>query len=148
MAQPPALIEDGVHEPVRRAVDLSLGERPELDRLDAARQRVRQAAQSQHARRPGEQVAAGPGVGVDLFLDGEQEVGHALDLVDHHQPGGVHEAVRIHGRRLAGRRGVEVAPLGVPALGHQAEQRAFPALAGAGDEDDPRIRQRLGEGGL
>ena len=50
------------------------------------------------------------------------------------------------GRRLAGRRGVEVAPLGVPALGHQAEQRALPALTGAGDEDDPGVRQRLGEG--
>ena len=60
MAQSPALIEDGVHEPVGGAVDLSLGERPELDRLDAAGQRVRQAAQGQHARRPGEQVAAGP----------------------------------------------------------------------------------------
>ena len=43
---------------------------------------IRQAAQGQHARRPGEQVAAGPGVGVDLFLDGEQEVRHALDLVE------------------------------------------------------------------
>ena len=102
MAQSPTLVEDGVHELVGGAVDLSLGERPELDRLDAARQRVRQTAQGQHARRPGEQVAAGPGVGVDLFLDGEQEAGHTLDLVDHHQPGGAHEAVRIRGRRLAG----------------------------------------------
>jgi hypothetical protein len=57
MAQSPALVEDGVHEPVGGAVDLCLGERPELDRL-------------------------------------EQEVRYALDLVDHHQPSGVHEAVR------------------------------------------------------
>jgi len=99
VAQSPALFEDGIHEPVRGAVDLPLGERPELDRLDAAGQRVRQAAQRHHARRPGEQVAAGPGVGVDLLLDGEQEVRHALDLVDHHQSGGIHEAGRIGGRR-------------------------------------------------
>ena len=85
MGQYGTVIEDGVHEPVRGTVDLPLGERPQLDGLDAAGQRVRQAAQRQHARRPGEQVAAGPGVGVDLFLDGEQEFRHALDLVDHHQ---------------------------------------------------------------
>jgi hypothetical protein len=45
VAQSLTLIEDGVHEPVRCAVDLSLGERPQLDRLDPAGQRVRQAAQ-------------------------------------------------------------------------------------------------------
>jgi len=65
-----ALGEDRVHEPVRGGVDLPLGERPQLDRLHAARQCVGEGSQTEHSRRSGEEEPSWPGVGVHLLLDG------------------------------------------------------------------------------
>jgi hypothetical protein len=43
-----------------------------------------------------------------LLLDGEQELGYPLDLVDHHGLGGVDKSGRIGDRRLSGRGGIQI----------------------------------------
>jgi hypothetical protein len=79
-------------------------------------------------------------IGIDLLLNGEQEFRDPLDLVDHHKLGIVHESSRIGEGRLPGRRPIQVAPLGFPALGDQIEQRALPALTCPGNENDSSVR--------
>jgi hypothetical protein len=137
-------VEDGIDEPVRGAVEFALGQRPQLDRLGPAGQRIRQAAQAQQASGAGQQVPAGSGVGVDLLLDGEQEIGDALDLVDHHELGGIDEPDGVRDRRLAGDGIIQIPPPCVPALGHHADQRALPGLPGPVDEHHSGVSQRLG----
>jgi len=77
--------ENGIDEPVRGGVDLALRQRPQLDRLGAPRQRVRQVLEAKKTRGPGEEEPAGTPVSVDLALDGKQQLGYPLDLVDQQQ---------------------------------------------------------------
>ena len=142
----PGPVEDDIDEPVRGAVEFALGQRPQLDRLGPAGQRIRQAAQAQQASGTGKQVPAGSRVGIDLLLDGEQEIGDSLDLVDHHELGGIDEPDRVGDRRLAGDGVIQIPPLRVPALGHHADQGALPGLAGPVDEHNSGVIQRVGHG--
>ena len=83
---------DGVHETVRRAVDLSLREGPELDGLQPGSPRRR--------GRAGQEIAARPRIPVDLGSMARQQVGDSLDLVDDHQVRERHESLGVGGGRL------------------------------------------------
>src|SRR5207245_5576231 len=61
--------ESGVDEPIGIAVDLALGERPQLDHFHATGKRVRKASQSQDSRGTREQEAARSRVEVHAHLD-------------------------------------------------------------------------------
>ena len=142
------VLEYRVHEAVAATVDLTLGERPQLDRLHPTRQGVRQAAQPEHAGRAGEQVTARPGVGVDLFLDREEQLGHPLRLGEHPQRGEGHQPGRGGGRGPPGRLVGQVAPFRRAPTGDDACEGALAALPRAGDQDHPGVRQRLRHAGL
>jgi len=67
-------------------VDLALGERPELDDLHPARQRIGKVAQRQNLGGPGEQEASWPRVGIDGHLDRAKEFWCQLDFVNYKKP--------------------------------------------------------------
>lgn len=81
-----AVLEHRVDEPVGTLIDLPLRQWRQLDRLRPARQQIGDVAQATQARRACEQEPPGPRIGVDLVLDGEEQVRHSLDLVDDQQP--------------------------------------------------------------
>ena len=112
MPQHGALGERGIDEDVQLALDLALGEGPELDRLHPSRECVGKSAQAENPCGPGQQVAARPRVGVDLLLDGEQQFRSTLNLVDDHELWERHEPGRIRVSGLKGRirRGIDVLP--------------------------------------
>ena len=74
--------EEFPEEGALRPLLLRLGERLQEQALHPAGQRVGEARELEQVRRPGQQEAAGPAVGIDRGLDGEQEFGCTLDLVD------------------------------------------------------------------
>src|SRR5213082_2474517 len=76
--------EDRVDEPVWRLVYLSLRERPELDGLHPAGERVWKGTQTEYPRGAAEQVASGTPVIIHLDLDRQQQLRYPLDLVDDH----------------------------------------------------------------
>ncbi len=78
-----AVGEDGVDERVGAVVYLSLGERPELDDLHSSRQRVGELAQREYLRGSGQQESPWPRVGVHGDLDGPEQLGRELDLIDY-----------------------------------------------------------------
>ena len=80
-----AELEDGIDESLGATVDLALREGPQFDRLRSSRQQVRDLLEGEQPRGSGEQELAGPRVQIDRVLDGEDEIGDALDLVDDQQ---------------------------------------------------------------
>jgi hypothetical protein len=138
-----AMREYRVNKPVWRLINLALRERPELDGLHPAGQRVRQATEPQHPGRSAEQVAARTSVVVYLNLDRQQQFGDPLDLVDDHHVLVVDESGWIRQCRLADYRRVQVSPFNGVGAGDLSEQGALPALPCAVDEHDARVLESL-----
>ena len=126
-------------------MDLALGERPETRELRAARERILDPAVAQHIRRAREQEPPRGWIPVDGLLDRQQQVGDALDLVDHDrlvQTG--EEADRVRLCRRARDSVVESdSPRRVVVLCYQARQRALADLARTHHVHDARIGERL-----
>jgi len=81
----------------------------ELDGFRSAGQQVGDVAQPGEPGRSGEQKAAGSRIGVDLVLDGKEQVGGALHLVDDKEAAVADEEGRICQRGRTDRRLVEKA---------------------------------------
>ena len=92
---PVVLLEDDIDEPVRSAVELSLGERPELNGLHPPHQRVRQAPKTEQACRASQQKPAGRGFVVDRGLDRQDQFRLTLDFVYGQQAVVTHETARV-----------------------------------------------------
>ena len=90
-----AVPEGRVDEQVGPALDLPLGERPELDDLHATRQRVRKAPQGEDPGGPGQEKAPWARIQVDQDLDRPQQLRRELDLVDDHEPVVLDEPCRV-----------------------------------------------------
>ena len=101
VAEPRATGEGRIDEPVRPAVQLSLRERPQLDDLHTAGQRVRQRPHRENPREAGEQEAPRRRIQVDGHLDRAQQLRSELDLVDDHHRVAFHEP---RGSSLAARK--------------------------------------------
>ena len=129
------------------------------DRLDAPRQRVGDRRDGEHSRRSGQHEAAGHAPPVDIQLEGGEEPGHALHLVEDDalrevgdEPeriglgGGAHDVVvEIEVAVVAACR---AAPRGAGQERGRADhlrERGLPALARTLDQHDGRILQRLDE---
>jgi hypothetical protein len=138
-----AVGEHGIDEAVRCPVDLSLGERPELDGLHPAWQRVGQRSQPEHPGRAGQQEATRPWVGVHSLLDGEQQLRDTLDLIDDHRLRQVDETGWVLLSSPTSDDSVEGAPLGRVRNSYQLDQGALSALARAIDQHHPGVPQRL-----
>jgi hypothetical protein len=143
MAQVRSKREDRIDEPVRFPVDLSLRERPELDRLHPTGQCVRQSTQAQDASGSRKQKPTRAWIGVDCLLDGQQKLRDPLHLIDDHGASTGDELCWVIRRCLARCCPVKTAPLraaNVADLGHQG---ALPALPGTVDEDHPSVVERF-----
>jgi hypothetical protein len=137
-----AVREQRVHEPVGRAGDLSLRERPEFDDLHPSGQGVRKRAQCENPRRAGQQEPAWGGVEIDCHLDGLQQVGCELNLIDHQESVVLDKAAGVvHGSAQGGRiiQQADDRP-GQPG-GCQPGERALAGLAGTVDEHHPGVGQ-------
>ncbi len=84
-----------VHESIGASIELSLGERPELDRFCPAGKRVRKITEVQEPGRPCQQEAPWPWVGIHFTLDGEQKIRDTLDLIYEKKPVMTHDPIRI-----------------------------------------------------
>jgi hypothetical protein len=135
-----------VDESTSCAINLTLRERPQLNGLHAAGERVGEISQSKNSGGAGEQEAPGPGVGVHRDLDRAKQLGRQLDLVNDQETVMVHEAggivpggpqrgwvVEQADQRVGRRRGGEPG------------QRALTGLSGAIDGDHPGVAERFSD---
>jgi hypothetical protein len=76
-----------------------------------------------------------------LDLDRRKQFRDALNLVNDHSSWVIDEPDGIGDRRLPDQGQVQIAPLCRVAAGELTQQRAFPALAGSVDQDDPGVLQ-------
>jgi hypothetical protein len=81
-----------------------------------------------------------------VLLDGEQEIGRSLDLVDHHRRVDIDETGGIFLRCLADALVVERLPHRLTGGPGQPDECAFAALARAVDQNHPGIGQGLVNG--
>ncbi len=78
--------EDPREEPLAAPSELTLGERPQREVVHLPWQRVAHGMYAQEVRRTGDQELAWDSVSVHPRLDREQQLGCALNLVDHRTP--------------------------------------------------------------
>ena len=137
--------EEPVEDILAPPLDLRLGERPEIEDLDPACQRLVDLRCGEDVRGAGEEKPAGPLIEIDGFLDREQEVGSALHLVDQRRlTQRRDEACRVAARRVARRLVVEREDLGgIVPEGDIACERALAHLASAEHQDDACVRECL-----
>ena len=129
-------VEQAFQESRRLAGHLGAGQRQHLDGFHPAGQTVGDARQREHVRGAGQQEAAGAIVLVHGFLDRQQQIGRALDLIDDRLVQSANEAHRI-GLCGVERRLVVEGDVGPPGLSHLPHQRR---LAGAARADDQHHR--------
>src|SRR5690606_1453571 len=78
----PGVGEESIDEALPESQDLSHGERPKREDLDAAGERFRERRDDARMRRSGEEEPAGSAMLLDGELDRPEDLGDALDLVD------------------------------------------------------------------
>ena len=129
-----------INESVGVAVDLALGERPQLDDLHPARQRVGELAQCQYLRRSGEQEPAWLRVGVHRHFDGAEELRRQLNFVDHKEAIVIDETRGIIPGRAQRCRVIQQADQRVRAgLGGEPGERALTSLPGTVQRNNPGV---------
>ena len=142
-------VEQRVDHRMTFAFDLGPRERPEVQVLDPARERVGNDASGKQVGRPREQELARRGIVVEDLLDREHQARHALDLIDHRRTRQrKREPVGIGPGGVARRLVVECEVVGDDACGLKLPgKRALPGLAGSGDcrgpahaQDVPQLR--------
>lgn len=119
------------------------GRKPQV--LGPPGQRVRDPRSREDVRGARQQELPGSRIAIDADLDRQQQIGDALDLVEHHrdrQPryktSGV--AGRSVSRRLIVKRQDRCRPV---ARGDPLDQRALPDLTRTEDDHDTRVRERF-----
>src|SRR5262245_36339237 len=137
--------EDGINEGLCPACDLTLRQRKEGEHLHAPDQRICDPGHRQHVRRTREQEAPGPSPTVHCGLDGEEQLGHPLDLVDHGE--------RVERREescwiaLRGGKGRRIIECDVSGRGHERPcQRRLARLARTDEQRNWRVAQRRRDG--
>jgi hypothetical protein len=85
------LIWQRIDEHLSTVSQLALRDRPEIEVLNASRERIGDSRQGKDVRRPCEQELATGLVAVEASLDREKQPGHTLDLIDHRRPGDTRE---------------------------------------------------------
>ena len=81
------MLQDDIDEAIRRSVDLTLGEGPEIDKPDAARQRLGKARFGEEPCGAGQRELSSFLGGVEGQLDGEdQRIAAPLHFVDEQRP--------------------------------------------------------------
>ena len=136
-------VEQRVDDRPAFAFDLGPRERPEVQILDPARERVGNDAGGEQVGRPREQELARRGIVVEDLLDREHQARHALNLIDHRRTRQrKREPVGIGPGGVARRLVVECEVVGDDACGLKLPgKRALPGLAGSGDRRGPAHRQ-------
>ncbi len=132
--------EGRVDETLEGSLDLPLRERPQVQDLDATRERLGDLRDDQDPRRTGQQEPPRPAVSVDGRFQGKEQLGCPLHLVENHVPPETRqEAGRIPASR--GHHGGiverEVPPARAP-LAQALRQRALARLS--------RTREEYGRG--
>ena len=147
---PGGALEAGIDEAGPRAKDFPLGQRPEGQDFHSPRQAVRHLGEDHDIGGSRQDEAPGPSVPVHGSLDGEEQLGHPLGLIQEGGPGKVLD--ETHRIPPGPRKARQVVEGGVPALragGLEAlDQRALPGLSGTGEEDHRRIGHRGAQLGL
>jgi hypothetical protein len=75
--------KQSVHESFLASLDFSLGQRPQRQNLHPPGQRFGDLGQEQDVRGAGQQIAPGSALPVNLDLQRREELGSALDLIEH-----------------------------------------------------------------
>lgn len=139
--------QGGDRIPERPALPFRPRQRPEGDHRDPPRQRLPDPADRLGIRGSDEQEGSGRRAAIDVPLDGKEEIGGALDLVDRHgQAEPRDEPLRVRPRRGQGRQIVE-ADEGTAAA-TELGQRRLARLAGTSDKNGPEPPERPPDQGL
>ena len=139
------IAERAIDESLFRALDLPLGQRPERHDFDPAGKRLGERGQHHDVRRAGEQEAPGRTVAIDRGLDGAEEPGCALHLVEHDRPGErVDEATGVARRRGQFRAVVErCVGTRPPSAGHRPREGRLADLPRAMQQHDGGVPEGL-----